>query len=80
VEEQYQGKNIEFVSISVDIKDRKKWSNLVNTKQLGIQLLADKFNSEFIKQYSILQIPRFILIDPNGNIVNSMLPDHQKPN
>jgi hypothetical protein len=36
----------------------KKWSNLVNKKQLGgIQLLADKeFNSEFIKQYSILQI------------------------
>jgi thiol-disulfide isomerase/thioredoxin len=47
---------IEFVSISVDnIKDREKWSNLVNKKQLGgIQLLADKeFNSEFIKQYSI---------------------------
>jgi alkyl hydroperoxide reductase subunit AhpC len=43
VEEQYQG-NIEFVSISVDnIKDREKWSNLVNKKQLGgIQLLADK--------------------------------------
>jgi alkyl hydroperoxide reductase subunit AhpC len=77
VEEQYQGKNIEFVSISVDnIKDREKWSNLVNKKQLGgIQLLADKeFNSEFIKQYSILQIPRFILIDPNGNIVNSNAP------
>jgi alkyl hydroperoxide reductase subunit AhpC len=44
VEEQYQGKNIEFVSISVDnIKDREKWSNLVTQKQLGgIQLLADK--------------------------------------
>jgi alkyl hydroperoxide reductase subunit AhpC len=35
VEEQYQGKKIEFVSISVDnIKDREKWSNLVN-KKLG---------------------------------------------
>lgn len=77
VEEQYHGKNIVFVSISVDnIKDRVKWSNLVNKKQLGgIQLLADKeFNSEFIKQYSILQIPRFILIDQNGNIVNSNAP------
>jgi alkyl hydroperoxide reductase subunit AhpC len=28
-------KNIEFVSISVDnIKDREKWSNLVNKKQM----------------------------------------------
>jgi alkyl hydroperoxide reductase subunit AhpC len=81
VEEQYQGKNIEFVSISVDnIKDREKWSNLVNKKQLGgIQLWQIRFNSEFIKQYSILQIPIYSN-DPNGNIVNSMLPDHQKPN
>jgi thiol-disulfide isomerase/thioredoxin len=73
MEKQYQDKNIVFVSISVDnIKDRKKWSNLINQKQLGgIQLLADMdFNSEFIKGYAIKKIPRFILIDPNGNIVN----------
>jgi thiol-disulfide isomerase/thioredoxin len=77
VEEEYQGKNIQFVSISIDnIKDRQKWSNLVNTKQLGgIQLLADMdFNSEFIKAYEIKEIPRFILIDPDGNIVNSNAP------
>ena len=77
VEEEYQGKNIQFVSISIDnIKDRKKWSNLVNTKQLGgIQLLADMdINSEFIKAYEIKEIPRFILIDPDGNIVNSNAP------
>jgi thiol-disulfide isomerase/thioredoxin len=77
VEEQYHGKNIEFVSISIDnVKDRVKWSNLVNTKQLGgIQLLADKeWDSKFIKEYEIQGIPRFILIDPNGNIVNSNAP------
>ncbi|WP_144893808.1 TlpA family protein disulfide reductase [Flavobacterium tiangeerense] len=77
VEEQYLGKKIQFVSISVDdIIDRQKWSNLVNTKKMGgIQLLADMaFNSEFIKAYGIKKIPRFILIDPNGNIVNSNAP------
>lgn len=77
VEEQYHGKNIEFVSISIDnVKDRVKWSNLVNAKQLGgIQLLADKeWDSKFIKEYEIQGIPRFILIDPNGNIVNSNAP------
>ncbi|RTY81031.1 TlpA family protein disulfide reductase [Flavobacterium sp. ZB4P23] len=77
VEKQYQDKNIVFISISVDnIKDRKKWSDLVNQKQLGgIQLLADMdFNSEFIKGYGIKEIPRFILIDPNGKIENSDAP------
>jgi thiol-disulfide isomerase/thioredoxin len=77
VEEQYQDKNIEFVSISINkIKDREKWSNLVNNKQLGgIQLLADKdWDSKFITAYNIRGIPRFILIDPSGNIVNSDAP------
>lgn len=77
IEEQYKDKNIVFVSISVDaIKDHDKWSKFVTEKKLGgIQLLADKeSNSEFMQGYGITAIPRFILIDPNGNIVNSQAP------
>lgn len=83
VEEQFQGKNIVFVSISIDNnKDREKWSNLVNEKELsGIQLLADKeWDSKFIKEYNIQAIPRFILIDANGNIVNINAPRPSDPN
>jgi len=82
VEEQFQGKNIVFVSISVDNnKDREKWSKLITDKKMsGIQLLADKeFNSKFIKEYNILGIPRFILIDTNGNIVNAKAPKPSDP-
>ena len=82
VEEQFQGKNIVFVSISIDnTKDREKWSNLVNKKELsGIQLLADKeWDSKFIKEYNIQAIPRFILIDTNGNIVNTQAPRPSDP-
>ena len=74
VEEKYHGKNIEFVSISVDVdKDHEKWVKFVTEKGLGgMQLFADKnWNSEFMKSYSINSIPRFILIDPKGNIVDS---------
>lgn len=73
-EEEYSGKNIAFVSISVDVdKDFEKWKTFVTDKELGgIQLFADKnWNSDFIKSYGINSIPRFILIDPNGKIVNS---------
>lgn len=82
VEEQFQGKNIFFVSISIDnSKDREKWSNLVIEKKMsGIQLLADKkMNSKFIKEYNIIDIPRFILIDANGNLVNSNAPRPSDP-
>ena len=72
IEEKYKGKNIEFVSISVDVeKDHDKWKTFVDDKKLGgIQLIADKdWKSDFIKSYGINSIPRFILIDPNGVIV-----------
>ena len=74
VEEKYKGKNIEFVSISVDVeKDHDKWKTFVDEKKLGgTQLIADKnWKSDFIMAYGINAIPRFILIDPKGNIVKS---------
>lgn len=74
VEEKYHGKNIEFVSISVDVdKDHEKWKKFVTEKQLGgIQLFADKnWNSDFIKAFGIDSIPRFLLIDPNGKVIKA---------
>lgn len=85
VEEQYKDKNIEFVSISVDEgrgykgdKDAayEGWKKMVADKDLGgIQLMADNgFTSTFIRDYKINSIPRFLLIDPDGNIVNADAP------
>lgn len=74
VEQQFHGKNIEFVGISIDTKkDYEKWKKFVVTKELaGIQLFADNdWNSDFVKAYGISGIPRFILIDPKGNIVDA---------
>jgi len=74
LEEQYHGKNIEFVSISIDkAKDNEKWKKFVTDKHLGgTQLFADKdWESEFVVNYGVTGIPRFILIDPKGNIVSS---------
>ena len=39
----------------------------------GIQLYAGKDNS-FSKEYLISSIPRFIFIDPEGNIVSANAP------
>ena len=74
VEEKYHGKNIEFVSISVDVdKDHEKWQKFVTEKELGgVQLFADKnWNSDFIKAFGINSIPRFLLIDPTGKVVKA---------
>lgn len=75
VEEKYHGKNIAFVSISIDKQtDFNKWESLVKEKNMGgVQLFADNdWNSDFAKSYGITSIPRFILIDPNGKIVKAV--------
>ena len=74
IEEKYHGKNIEFVSISIDTKkDYDKWKKFVTDKNLGgVQLFADNdWNSQFVKDFGISGIPRFILIDPKGNVLNA---------
>jgi thiol-disulfide isomerase/thioredoxin len=74
VEEKYKSKNITFVSISIDVqKDFEKWKTFVKDKSLGgIQLFADKdWSSDFIKAFGINGIPRFILIDPSGKVVDA---------
>lgn len=74
IEEKYHGKNIVFISISVDTdKDHEKWQKFVTEKELGgVQLFADKnWNSDFIKAFGINSIPRFLLIDPNGKVVKA---------
>lgn len=86
LEKEFHGKNIEFVSISVDNIDGKRgskadWKKMVSEKNLGgTQLFADKdFQSDFILAYEINAIPRFILIDPNGNIVDFDAPRPSDP-
>ena len=77
VEKQYHGKNILFLSLSIDkAKDHDKWKAMIKDKELGgIQLFADNdWNSKFVTDYLIKGIPRFILIDPTGNIVTANAP------
>ncbi len=90
IEKAYHGKNIEFVSISVDEgrgykgdmdAARAGWKKMIADKELGgIQLLSDKaWKSDFVTGFKINGIPRFILIDPEGNVVNADAPRPSSP-
>lgn len=70
LEEKFAGRNIHFVSISID-RDEKAWKRKVEQDQLkGIQLYAGQGRSlmDFLNSTAI---PRFILIDPEGNIIQA---------
>lgn len=82
MEHKYKGKNIEIVSISIDTRDNyETWKNFVKQNNLaGNQLLADNdWKSQFITDYGIQGIPRFILIDTEGNIVSADAPRPSDP-
>ena len=75
----YEGKNITFLSISTDKQEKlEEWKNMIIEKEMTwTQLIADKdWTSDFVQDYFINSIPRFILIDPNGNVVD---PDVLRP-
>jgi len=86
LETKMHNRNIEFLSISVDDattsgsfeKAREDWKKTVKEKELsGVQLFSSAGRSdEFLKAYKVMGIPRFILIDPQGNIID---PDAPRP-
>ncbi|MCF6349291.1 MAG: TlpA family protein disulfide reductase [Flavobacteriaceae bacterium] len=80
VEKEFHGKNIEFVSVSIDKKAAHKvWKQMVTEKELvGIQLFAGD-DLQFVNDYGIEGIPRFILIDDKGNVVNADAPRPSNP-
>ena len=84
LEKKYQDRNIAFVSISVDDPKRNgtwekahgNWKKMVAEKELtGIQLFSPQgYESQFIKDYVSIGIPRFVLINPEGKIVTPFAP------
>ena len=70
LEVEFQGEEIEFVSISID-ENRKKWKEYVREHQLGgVQLWAGDW-SRLPEELHVGSIPRFILIDKEGNWVDT---------
>jgi len=80
LEKKYHGKNVEFVSISVDKPGQHDaWKNMIKEKSMsGIQLFGGT-DQKFSQDYQITGIPRFILIDPQGNIVEANAPRPSDP-
>ena len=70
LEEHFRGRNICFVSISSD-KDREIWMRFVRERDLkGIQLYMGE-DKKYMKEINCDGIPRFLLIDREGNIIDA---------
>ena len=74
VEDKYKDKNIVFVGISCDQSERR-WRN-----ELGFQreVVAYQWwiggDESFMRAFQIVAIPRLILLDKEGRVLNLSLP------
>lgn len=77
----YTNENIQFVSISTDIdKHRDNWK--LRTKELSQTILQLRSidDKAFMNAYNIPSLPRYMVLDPEGNILNIDLPRPSTPN
>ncbi len=73
--EHFKGKNIEFLSVSID-KDSTIWQRYITKKALsGNQFWSGEVtNTDYGKEFIIQDIPRFMLIDAQGNFIDPIAP------
>lgn len=74
--------DVVFVSISTDnSKSKDKWLNFLQSKNMnGIELHAgDEKSTAFEKAYNVTGIPRYILIDQEGKIIEDHAPQASEP-
>ena len=72
LEEKYRDRNIHFLSLSVD-EDVAAWRKMVSEDGLtGIQLNIGGDRS-LVEEFEIMGIPRFILLDRTGHILDPMM-------
>lgn len=76
LQDSLKGEDIVFVSICKS-DERASWEKFLDKKQPGgVQLFAEYDEKEFFDAYVIQGIPRFILLDREGRIVD---PDAKRP-
>lgn len=83
MEKELEEKNVYFISITCDPQDiKEKWRGVVKKREMsGIQLIMDNGrHSKFLKDYVIHGFPTFVLIDPDGKIVNAFFELPESPN
>ncbi len=78
--EMYAGDKLAFVSLSVDEGDNAmSWQYEAAAKSKRVVQLRSETTFEFMTNYGIESIPRFMLIDPEGRLAMINIPRPSDP-
>ncbi|MBN4065696.1 TlpA family protein disulfide reductase [Candidatus Amoebophilus asiaticus] len=70
LERLFRKDNVVFLHVSIE-QNEERWKEFIQEKKIkGVHLITKQvFESDVVKQYGIVGIPHFILIDKDGNLV-----------
>lgn len=75
----YKNEPVQFIALSTDQKI-DKWLVEAKSKSKSVLQLHINDDNQFSKAYDVKFIPRFILIDPQGNFVDAKMPSPSDKN
>jgi len=76
--EQYTGQNLVFIALSID-DSKWAWENQASENISRVFHLQASDKNLFGQAYGIEYIPRYILLDADGKIINAQLPEPGNP-
>ena len=80
LEEDFRNEDIYFVSISIN-DEKEKLKQFIKENDLkGIQLYAENSDAEFFQKIQLQGVPRFILIDRQGKVIDAFADKPSFPN
>lgn len=78
--EELKNENVAFVSISTDgANSKQKWLDFVKNRSMGGIQLYTQGERDLMEFYDIKTIPRFLVIDRNGDLVSANAPRPSTP-
>jgi len=78
LEKSFEGKDVVFISLSIDT-DKAKWKEMVEGKKLSGLHLYSNSQGPIVQDYELVGVPRFILFDKNGKTVSFDAPRPSDP-
>lgn len=78
LEKSFKGKDVVFISVSLDT-DKAKWKTMVENKKLsGLHLFSNAVGP-LVSEYEVVSVPRYILFDKDGKMLSFDAPRPSDP-
>lgn len=81
LQEDYKSESIAFIFVSID-EDEILWKNAKEKYKitpLNSYRIPNYQENSFVKVYNIFSLPRYMIFDNSGNVINSQAPNPSNP-